>query len=209
MKISVNVEAELPTDSANYEVLAEGVKRASPVEGLTCEIGLRRGGGSKVIIDALVETKQHLSKAHVAVDPYGDIAYQETDARTVRLDYTNDMRDECLMNMYLYCRARKVNFCFFNLEDTEFFKRFADGVPVYDKSKRVVNTYSFVHFDGPHAVGPLKTEIAFFNDRTRPGAVFVFDDVNSYDHAAIDQALKSMGWELYRTTDRKWAYFKK
>ncbi len=209
MKISVNVEAELPADSANYEVLAEGVQKAAAVEGLTCEIGLRRGGGSKVIIDALVATNQHLTKPHIAIDPYGNIAYQETDQRTLKLDYTNDMRDECLMNMYLYCRARKVHFCFWNMEDTEFFKRFADGVPIYNESKRVINTYSFVHFDGPHAIAPVQVEIAFFHERTKPGAIFVFDDVNNYDHGAIDRTLKSMGWDLYRTSERKWAYSRK
>ena len=199
---------ELPTDSANYEVLAAGARKAAAVEGMTCEIGLRRGGGTKVIIDALVETKQNLSKTHIAIDPLGNIDYQPTDQITRKFDYTNEMRDECLVNLYLYCLIHKVNFLFFNLEDSEFFDRFADGVPIYNESKRIEKAYSFVHFDGPHAVKALMVEIAFFHDRTKPGAVFVFDDVGQYDHVAVDRRLKELGWHLYEFSPRKWAYCK-
>lgn len=201
------IEPELPTDSLNYEVITAGVERVVNVPGLTCEIGLRRGGGSKFIIDALADTGQ--KKIHIAIDPYGNIEYADTDEHTTRFDYTNDMRDDCLANMYLYCRQKGISFIFFNLEDTEFFNRFADGVPVYNNAKSIENSYSFVHFDGPHAVLPLLLEVAFFNERTPQGAVFVFDDVAQYDHQRVHTYLKSIGWEVFKTTPRKWAYFKK
>lgn len=201
------IEAELPTDSQNYEVITEGVRRVAGIPGMTCEIGLRRGGGSKYIIDALLDTSQR--KVHIAIDPYGNIEYADTDDHITRFDYTNDMRDECLANMHFYCRQRGQSFIFFNLEDTEFFARFADGVPVYNKTKTIETQYSFVHFDGPHAVVPLLHEVAFFHERTPQGAVFVFDDVGQYDHARVHTYLTSIGWEAFRTTPRKWAYYKK
>lgn len=201
------LEAELPTDSLNYEVITAGVERAAPIAGMTCEIGLRRGGGSKYIIDALADQDQ--KKVHIAIDPYGNIEYADTDDHITRFDYTNEMRDDCLANIHLYCRQKKVDFLFFCMEDTEFFKRFADGVPVYDQHKRLETAYSFVHFDGPHAVKELTHEIAFFNERTPQGAVFVFDDVAQYDHQQIHTYLKTLGWEVFKTTPRKWAYFKK
>jgi hypothetical protein len=63
------------------------------------------------------------------------------------------------------CQGKKVNFQFFNLEDTEFFERYAEGVPVYNQVKTIWKTYSFVHFDGPHAFDSLMTEIDFFYKR--------------------------------------------
>ena len=205
--MKVTIEADLPSDSQNYEVLTEGVGKVVDVPGMTCEIGLRRGGGTKFIIDALVDTKQ--TKTHVTLDPFGNIEYPEgDDDRIIRCDYTNDMRDECLANLYLYARQKKQSVLFFNLEDTEFFARFGDGVPVYHTTKSLETNYSFVHFDGPHTVRHLKLEIDFFHSRTPTGAVFVFDDVKLYSHDDIDVYLTTLGWEVYRTTDRKWAYCK-
>lgn len=198
---------ELPTDSANYEVLVEGVEKVANIDGLTCEIGVRRGGGTKYIVDAIKSTKQN--KVHIAIDPYGNIEYAEgDDGRSVRCDYTNAMRDECMVNLYLYCLQNQLPFIFFNLEDTEFFTRFADGVPVYSEQKHLINDYAFVHFDGPHTTRHIKTEIDFFEPRSPLGAVWVFDDVALYDHALIDAYVKSLGWHCYRTTERKWAYVK-
>ncbi len=206
--MKVILEPELPTDSQNYDVLTEGVARTQSVVGMTCEIGLRRGGGTKYILDALVDTKQQ-DKVHIAIDPFGNIEYPEgDDGQVIRCDYTNAMRDECLVNLYLYAAQRQVSILFFNLEDTEFFTRFADGVPVYRNTKSLETQYSFVHFDGPHTVRHLKTEIDFFHPRTPTGAVFVFDDVGLYDHAEIDAYLTGLGWSVYRTTPRKWAYIK-
>lgn len=175
------------------------------VPGLTCEIGLRRGGGTKHIIDALAIHAPH--KTHVAIDPYGHIPYEHKEGQVVQLDYTNEMRDECLSNLYQYTRLKRVPFIFFNLEDTEFFKRYADGVPVYNVEKRVYNEYSFVHFDGPHAVEPLKEEIMFFLGRIQPGACWVFDDVvGYYDHDVIEAMLFSNSFRLIDKTHHKALY---
>ena len=205
--MKVILEADLPTDSKNYEVISQAVAMSASASGMTCEIGLRRGGGTKYIIDGL---KQHqIDRVHIAIDPYGNIDYTDSDAQVTRFDYTNSMRDECLTNLYLYCRQKGQSFIFFNLEDTEFFARYADGVPVYNQTKTIEAKYSFVHFDGPHSVEAIKTEIAFFHQRTDNLAVFVFDDVTNYRHDKIDQYLKTLSWECVITSERKWAYQKK
>jgi hypothetical protein len=198
---------DLPTDSDNYDVLVEAVQRIQSVEGLTCEIGLRRGGGTKYILDALKATAQ--SKVHIAIDPYGYIEYAEGDTgASLRLDYTNTMRDECLVNLYLYCLQQQTPFVFFNLEDTEFFTRFADGVPVYQGTKHLMNSYALVHFDGPHTVSHVRTEVDFFHSRCPQGAIWIFDDVKIYNHQDVHTYIRELGWSLYRTTERKWAYYK-
>ena len=114
-----------------------------------------------------------------------------------------------MINLYLYCRQKNVNFYMFNLEDTEFFNRYGDGVPVYAEHKRLVNKYSVVHFDGPHTLEALDTEIAFFLERSDPGAVFVFDDVEMYEHDAVHNQLLEYGMETAMETPRKWSYVKK
>jgi hypothetical protein len=196
---------DLPGDSGDYHLLTKGIELSAHVPGMTCEIGLRRGGGTKHIIDALAIHAPH--KAHIAIDPYGHIEYENKEGSFVRLDYTNEMRDECLGNLYPFAKEKKINFQFHNLEDTEFFKRYADGVPVYNHVKEVINSYSFVHFDGPHAAAPLMTEMGFFLFRTAPGSCWVFDDVTGYyDHDQIEQWLFIQNFKLIEKTWHKALY---
>lgn len=195
----------LPGDSGDYRLLTQGVHMSASVAGMTCEIGLRLGGGTKHIIDALALHAP--SKVHIAIDPYGHIPYEHKEGQPVRLDYTNEMRDECLANLYAYVKEKKINFQFFNLEDTEFFKRYADGVPVYNLNKTIERNYSFVHFDGPHAVSPLLTEIDFFIEKALPGTCWCFDDVTGYyDHDVIEKVLFDLGFKLIEKTWHKALY---
>lgn len=204
------IAPQFGTDSGNYEVLADAARRSKGVEGAAVEIGVRLGGGLKYIIDGLVETGQTPEKPVFGIDPYGNIEYYRDEIfKEGRCDYTNEMRDICLINMYLYCRQQNVNFYMFNLEDTEFFTRYADGVPVYADYKQIVNKYSVVHFDGPHTLEALDAEISFFLDRTDSGAIFVFDDVEMYEHDAIHVKLLEHGYEGLMETPRKWSYVKK
>lgn len=199
---------ELPGDSEDYHLLTQGVELSKDVSGLTCELGLRRGGGTKYIIDAL-SVYSHL-KTHLAVDPYGHIPYEHKEGEIVQLDYTNDMYNDCMTNVFEYAKEKKIAFLFFKLEDTEFFERFSDGVPIYNVNKSIENVYSFVHFDGPHAVAPLITEIDFFDKRMNPGATAVFDDIEQYyNHDEVEQYLFKKGWVLINKTKRKGLYQKK
>jgi hypothetical protein len=204
------IQAQFGTDSANYEVLTDAAIRSKGVEGAAVEIGVRLGGGLQKIIDGLVESGQTPEKPVFGIDPYGNIEYYRDEIfKEGRCDYTNEMRDICMINLYLYCRQKNVNFYMFNLEDTEFFNRYADGVPIYAEHKSILNKYSVVHFDGPHTLGALDTEIAFFLERSDPGTVFVFDDVEMYEHAAVHNQLLEHGMETAMETPRKWSYVKK
>lgn len=200
------MQIDLPTDSGDYHLLTKGVELSKNIEGLTCEIGLRRGGGTKFILDAL---QRFGKKVHIAIDPYGSIEYEHKEGEFVHLDYTNEMRDECLTNLYAYTRQLQIPFIFFNLEDTEFFKRYSDGVPVYANEKQILNTYSFVHYDGPHAVKPLLAEIDFFLPRTPNGGCWVFDDIRGYyDHDVIEKVLFKSGFVEIEKADKKALYQK-
>src|SRR5690349_4073265 len=109
---------ELPGDSGDYHLLTKGIELSSSVPGLTCEIGLRRGGGTKHIIDAIAQYCP--DKVHIAIDPYGHIEYEHKQGEPVRLDYTNEMLCDCMGNVFPYAKSKNVHFVFFNLEDMEF-----------------------------------------------------------------------------------------
>tara|TARA_B110001450_G_scaffold6610_1_gene6818 strand:+ start:14510 stop:14659 length:150 start_codon:yes stop_codon:yes gene_type:complete len=40
-------------DSTEYEILMNAVIQIQNVDGFTCEIGVREGGGTKIILDIL------------------------------------------------------------------------------------------------------------------------------------------------------------
>ena len=196
----LDIEAiSLPGDSEDYHILTEAARMAPA--GLTCEIGLRRGGGSRAIMDGLSE-----GRTHIAVDPYGNISYRHSDNVVGTMDYTNAMRDECMINIYRYASQKRINFLFFNMEDGEFFERYRDGVPVYSDGKVIESRYGLVHFDGPHGVNEVMSEIYFFHDRVTCGSVFVFDDVEKYDHVRVDVWLKNNGWKEWQRTARRVGY---
>ena len=94
------IAPQFGTDSGNYEVLADAARRSKGVEGAAVEIGVRLGGGLKYIIDGLVETGQTPEKPVFGIDPYGNIEYYRDEIfKEGRCDYTNEMRDICLINM--------------------------------------------------------------------------------------------------------------
>lgn len=209
MHIDINIRPAFQEDSLNYEVLRECAEAIKGIPGLTCEIGLRRGGGSHHILQGLIASDQK-DRTHVAIDPYGNIVYKHDDYTDIlRSDYTNTMRDECLCNMHLFAAQNKLNFVFFNMEDSEFFKRYADGVPVYTEEKRIINEYALVHLDGPHTLEVVDNELSFFVPRMPSGGHIICDDVGHYPHEVIDEKLLADGlFTRTHQTDRKWAYRK-
>lgn len=202
----------LPTDSAEYELLIAAAEEASSVPGMGCEIGVRRGGGSRMIMDAFI--RRGVFKTHVMVDPWGDIEYLTTEENRVRYytDYTNQMRMKFYAELGVYYEGKLVNPVPVNMEDSEFFARYADGFPTYvDGRGKVVETqYCVVHLDGPHSSAPVNLEIDFFAPRMPPGAMLVCDDTNLYDHwdKTHPHALSS-GFEERARGQRKVVYRKK
>jgi hypothetical protein len=151
---------------------------------------------------------QDFGRNIVFIDPYGNIEYAQKDGVVrQRTDYTNQMRNETLSVLYYHVGNHPVNPVPFIMEDTEFFKRFADGVPFYHEHKVLETKYALVFFDGPHDVPSIITEIEFFHPRSVPGSVWVFDDVvGYYDHDKIEQIIFELGWKLIEKTDHKASY---
>ncbi len=124
-------------DSGDYGILSEAVALA-PADGLFLEIGLRRGGGMKVILDGIAE--RGINASVVSIDCYGHLPYFVREGHRVDFDYTNGMRNETLPGIYDYIGNKSINFLFFNMTDAQFFARFADGVPLYVGKQEIIAT---------------------------------------------------------------------
>tara|TARA_B110000003_G_scaffold161641_1_gene161692 strand:- start:1216 stop:1986 length:771 start_codon:yes stop_codon:yes gene_type:complete len=205
---------KIETDGNNYEILVDAIKEIKNVQGIVCEIGSRLGGSAKWMIDTLVSNND-TDRIFIAIDPYGNIEYDRGDgdigSQLNFSGYTNQMRKLAIPFLTLYGLQRLTHFIFFNLEDTEFFARYSDGIPVYSKSgKNIINLYSFVYFDGPHDYETVRKEVEFFNTRTHIGSIYVFDDVEGYyNHKRIEEnLLLKNGWEIFQVSPQKISYKK-
>lgn len=217
-------------DSQEYEILVNAVAHVGHTPGAIVEIGTRRGGSAKLIIDTLVNTHNN-NRAMFCIDPYGNIDLDITNINAsihypgkyevegdpmskdvkfpTKFDYTNDMRNRIIPSLYYYAYNAGLNFTFFCLEDTEFFDRYSTGVPVYDEEKKLVNEYAFVFYDGPHTNEAVITEISFFSLKSPIGAVWVFDDIWMYDHDMIEKDyLFANGFEVLEKKNIKASYVK-
>jgi hypothetical protein len=190
----------------DYTALLQALEECKSVRGLGCEVGVREGHGSYLMM-------KHgpPNRVHVCVDPYGNIEYKSWEVRSDRLNEYNDAMFYATMQ-HLYAAAEQLqrHLIFFPLEDTEFQTRFGSGVPVYTRNeKRVLGTYAIVHIDGPHTTAAVLHETKFFMDRMERGGCLVYDDIQQYDHGAVDACLLAAGFLPIHRTQKKAAYCRK
>jgi len=200
----------LETDSLDYDILFEASKMIKNVDGAICEIGTRRGGSIQYIVQGLLSNND-VGRNILSIDPYGNIEYDAGEHnKSVKLDYTNTMRYQATADICNFVESLDVNIIFMTLEDTEFMKRFGDGVPFYQNSKKIENKYALVFFDGPHTTDPVLEETKFFVERSSLGSVFVYDDLPAYNHSVVENYLYENGFELikYGAYKNKASYLK-
>jgi len=228
--IRFNDEEVFDTDSSEYEILHNAATKIKGVSGAVVEIGTRRGGSAKIIIDAL-KSQGDTNRSMFCIDPYGNIDYPETNkaistfnpnvvlqgdpqsteiVNMIKHDYDNSMRNRIIPSLYYYAYQAGLNFTFFCLEDTEFFARYADGVPVYNEVKKIENEYALVFVDGPHTNEAIDRELEFFVPKMSVGGVLVFDDIWMADHDKVveEKWLFPNGWEILEKGRIKASYIK-
>lgn len=197
----------METDSCEYEILENACRRVCHLSGMSCEIGVRAGGSSHKIMQVFQNAAS--PRPHIAIDPYGNIEYRHWEDKVERLDYTNDMKNRAMADLHTWAYNNNYPFLFFPLEDTEFFDRFGDGVPIYDHEKTIRNDYALVFYDGPHTIKDIRTEIDFFAPRTHVGGMWVFDDIAQYPHMEqLDPYIKSLGFQVIEHGTNKISYEK-
>ena len=169
-------------DSTDYDLLDKWSKDFDCQGYKTCEIGVREGLGSKIIMDNVRN-----NYIHVGVDPYGDLVYQHCDDQPNRQwighepgvapTYPDSMRDQMLYDFKPYRNEGKFVLC--NMTDTKFM----------NDTEHKNSTFAFVHFDGPHMTKDVITEAIWFANRSAPHTRFVFDDHNEYAMSVIANSL--------------------
>ena len=190
-------------DRKDYNLLTQAAERVSKVKTkqplLTAEIGVRRGLGTKIILEYTRPINSGLH-FHIGIDPYGDLKYPHSDkGEPVVLDYNSKMKSEHLTDF-----ADKENYQFINLTDMKFFEKYFNGVVFYDQGKEYhLNTYHLVHFDGPHITPAVVAETVFFAQRSVVGSVFIFDDWQTYDSQLVKDVAASFGFEFITNGERK------
>jgi len=201
------------TDSKEYDILLNAVKKIKTLNGFTCEIGCYKGGSSLLIMETLLNNQD--KKVHLGIDPYGNIDYCHWENKVDKgiRNYTNFVKNEMLSDLYTWCVENEMEFKFFNLEDVEFFKRYDDGVPIYDRkyngNKIILNDYALVFFDGPHSSELIKVEIDFFHNRILKKGFMVFDDIHQYNHMeTLNQYIINLGFGIYEKGECKISYIK-
>jgi|TARA_E500000178_G_C16971289_1_gene731053 hypothetical protein len=190
-------------DSLEYEFITEEIKKLNLNDiVLTCEIGLRRGLGSKTIMDAVI-AKGVETYRHIAIDPYGNLDYQHyDDVPSATADYTDHMKIETLYDLVKY-----KEFAFFEFPDTYYFETMKGGYPLsIDGKIEMHDKYSVVHLDGPHTTLAVEQQITFFMRYMEDESILILDDHKTFYKQSIDWCLKKVGFKVVREGDRKLIY---
>ena len=176
-------------DSKDYNLLdnwVRGLKIETP-KVLTCEIGVREGLGSKIIMDG-IRGQATGDYMHIGIDPYGNLKYQHYDnSPSYTADYTNEMRLQLEKDLSEY-----KEFKLFHMTDKEFMRRYSDYGP-----------FNLVHFDGPHMTRHVLNEAIFFAERSEQYTRFIFDDFKGYNMPLISESLQYYGFETIDKGENK------
>lgn len=190
---------QCPTDSLEYEILWNAACQSlelnlmddRPVVSL--EFGVRRGGSSELIM--MARKLCDIRRVHIGIDPWGNLPYAEGD-NFVHHDYDDKMRRTCLGDIYAVADHFDLDAVFLPIRDTDFFEHFPNGIPYAMNGQMVqLKTFGLVHFDGPHSIPDIITEIEYVDAKSPIGRWWVFDDVGLYDHHQIDDVLRTLGFE--------------
>jgi hypothetical protein len=176
-------------DSKDYNLLENWVKglKINSKDVLTCEIGVREGLGSKIIMDT-IKAQGPVNYRHIGIDPYGNLEYQHYDnSPAYTADYTNDMRLQLEKDLSDY-----KEFKLFHMTDKEFMRRYPEYGP-----------FNLVHFDGPHMTRAVADEAMFFAQRSLINTRFIFDDFKTYQMPVIQHICSWYGFEEIDRGDNK------
>ena len=193
-------------DSTEYHLITEQIgKLKLDKVTLTCEIGLREGLGSKIIMDAILDSKPKLYK-HLAVDPYNNLSYEHYDNEgSVVAGYTEEMKQKTVS--YLY--QNYPDFDFFHMTDDYYFKTMGEGHQfVLNQQLVLFGLYQVVHLDGPHTTKAVIDELSFFIPRMASKGLIILDDYTDLQMGIVDMLLKTYNFNVAVKGDNKIIYQK-
>ena len=193
-------------DSSEYHLITKHIGKLKVDRAtLTCEIGLREGLGSKIIMDAVREHKPNLYK-HIAIDPYNNLSYEHYDNEgSVVAGYTEEMKQKTVS--YLY--QNYPEFDFYHMTDDYYFKTMGDGHQLgLFNNMMLFGLYKVVHFDGPHTTDAVIQELNFFIPRSETKALFIIDDYKDLRMGIVDMLLLTYNFKVVEEGENKIIYQK-
>jgi hypothetical protein len=193
-------------DSSEYHLITKHIGKLELDQvTLTCEIGLREGLGSKIIMDAILDSKPILYK-HIAVDPYNNLSYEHYDNEgSVVAGYTEEMKQKTVH--YLY--QNYPEFDFFHMTDDYYFKTMGEGHQfVLNQQLVLFGLYQVVHLDGPHTTKAVIDELNFFIPRMASKGLIIIDDYQDLEMGIVDMLLKTYNFNVAEKGDNKIIYQK-
>jgi|TARA_R100000426_G_scaffold3768_3_gene6150 hypothetical protein len=189
-------------DSSEYELLKKWCETLpffdNPKSVTTCEVGVREGLGSQIIIMSILPRISGVDYQHYAIDPYGDLEYKHFDNEprwkrdgkwtSVAPKYSNEMRDQMVKDF-----ATNPHFKFYNMTDVEY-------MDIFNLMK---TTYDFVFLDGPHTTKDILREALWFAERSRKGSRIVIDDFQLCNFEVIRAAISYWDFKIHEKGKHK------
>jgi len=180
-------------DSTEYDLLKKWCETLpfyeEPKSVTTCEIGVREGLGSQVIMMGVKARILNIPYEHIGIDPYNNLKYQHyDDSPEYTADYTDEMRQQMVNDF-----ANNKNFNFYHLTDIQYMNLFSSTDKIFD----------LVHFDGPHMTKDVIREAVWFADKSRKGTRFIFDDYKKYGMEDITKMLDYWNFKVIESGENK------
>ena len=181
-------------DSSEYELLKKWCDTLpffeEPQSVTTCEVGVRQGLGSQIIMMSILARVKKIDYQHYAIDPYGDLKYKHFDGNprwkhgdqwtSEAPTYSNEMRDQMIKDF-----ATNPNFKFYNMTDIQYMN-------VFNLTKTI---YDLVFLDGPHTTQAILREALWFAERSRKGTRIIIDDYQLCNFEVIRAAISYWGFK--------------
>jgi|TARA_R100001460_G_scaffold2217_1_gene7391 hypothetical protein len=189
-------------DSSEYELLRKWCDTLpffeEPKSVTTCEVGVREGLGSKIIMMSLVPRIKKAEYQHYAIDPYNNLEYTHFDNHqqwkkdgkwtSEAPKYSNEMRDQMVKDF-----AGDPHYKFFNMTDIEY-------MDIFNLSR---TTYDLVFLDGPHTTKAILKESLWFAERSRKGSRIIIDDFNLCNFDLIKAAISYWDFKVLESGKNK------
>jgi hypothetical protein len=180
-------------DSTEYDLLKKWCETLpfyeEPKSVTTCEIGVREGLGSQVIMMGVKARILNIPYEHIGIDPYNNLKYQHyDDSPEYTADYTDEMRQQMVNDF-----VNNKNFNFYHLTDIQYMNLFSSTDKIFD----------LVHFDGPHMTKDVIREAVWFADKSRKGTRFIFDDYKKYGLEDITKMLDYWNFKVIESGENK------
>ena len=188
-------------DSSEYHLITKHIGKLKIDKAiLTCEIGLREGLGSKIIMDAIREHKPPFYK-HVAIDPYNNLNYQHYDkSKSYTADYTEDMKQKTVSHLY----QNYQEFDFYHMTDEYYFEAMKEGHQFsVDGNCMIYGLYKVAHLDGPHTTHAVLDELKFFIPRIDEEGLIIIDDYKHLQMGIVDMLLKTYNFNVAEDGDNQ------